>query len=274
MQLLKKYMCFTLLVNTLPTHTKLSFENVSNSVSKLFSKNKVEDIIHQEFKNVKTLELLAQHGSISIHTWKQTGAVLECKKTGNQLQLDQTTITAVQHDDLLQIKTLVQDKKNSASVTITLIIPENASVKIKTHTGDIVIKHVNNTINAQTDAGNITIVDGSGDIDIVTKSGDMLIQREHMLNTDHITALANSGNIILQVPQHMHSQISALTKNGKVYSDLFIKVHEKTTKLNDEVYRQQKQQVVGSIAKDGSALIAGSINLETKNGTIKIQNYV
>lgn len=274
MNLLKNYMPLCILLCTIPVQSKISMQNMQNSVSKIFSRNKQEIITHQEFKNIKQLELLCEQGNISIHTWKQSSTMIELKKIGSATQISQTDIDFLQYEDLLQIKTECKDNKSLATIHINIIIPEQTSVKIAIKQGDIFIKNLSGIIQAQTDSGNIDIIDGSQDITIRSKRGNLTIQRENMTNSEWISAITENGNIILQVPQHINSKILAEAKNGKIYSDLLITLQSKTTKLTDEVYKQQRHQLSGLISKDENAKIFGTINLETRHGMIKIKNYV
>jgi len=274
MNLLKNYMQLCIILCTIPVQSKISMQSMQNSVAKIFSRNKQETIIHQEFKDVKHLELLCDQGNISIHTWKQSSTMIELKKIGTPAQISQTDIDFLPYEDLLQIKTEHKDNKSVATIHINIIVPEQTSVKIALKQGDIFIKNLSGIIEAQTDSGNIDIIDGSQDITIRSKRGNLTIQRENMNQSEWISAITENGNIFLQVPQHIHSKISAESKNGKIYSDLLITLQSKTTKLTDEVYKQQRHQLNGFIAKDENAKIFGTINLETRHGMIKIKNYV
>ena len=274
MNLLKFYMQLCIILCTIPVQSKISMQNMQESVSKIFSLNKQENIFHQEFKDVKQVELLCEIGNITIHTWKQSSTMVELKKIGSQAQMSQTIVDFVNYDDLLQIKTEFLDKKILATIHITIIIPEQTSIKISIKNGNIFIKNLSGSIDAQTDLGNIDIIDGSSDVTIFSKRGNINIQRENMINTQKISAITDNGNILLQIPQHMNTNIIAEAKNGKIYSDLLITLQQKTTKLTDEVYKQQRHQLSGSISKDSTSVVCGSINLETKHGLIKIKGYV
>lgn len=274
MNLLKNYIPWYIILCTIPIQSKISIPNMQNSVSKLFSRTKQENVIHQEFKDIKTLELLCEQGNISIHTWKQSTTMVELKKLGSVTQLSQTTIDFLPYDDMLQIKTECNDKKNIATIHINIIVPEQTSVKISIKLGNIFIKNLSGEIQANTDSGNINIIDGSQDVSVRSKRGNIMLQRENMIDTEWISAITENGDIIVQIPQHINSKIIAEAKNGKIYSDLLVTLQSKTTKLTDEVYKQQRHQLDGIITKDENAKVAGTIHLETKHGIIKIKNYM
>lgn len=274
MNLLKIYIPLYILLCTIPIQSKISMQNMQNSISKIFSRNKKETIIHQEFKNIKQLELLCEQGNLSIHTWKQSSTMIELKKIGSPTQILQTDIDFLQYKDLLQIKTENKDKKHLAIIHINIIVPEETSVKIEIKQGNIFIKNLSGTIQAQTDIGNIDIIDGFQDITAYSKRGNITLQRENMIKTEWISACTENGNIFLQIPQHINSKVLAEAKNGKIYSDLLVTLQSKTTKLTDEIYKQQRHKLNGIISKDENTTASGTINLKTNHGIIKIKNYV
>lgn len=274
MNLLKNYMPLCILLCTIPAQSKISIQNIQNSVSKVFSKNKEETISHQEFKDIKTLELLCDQGNISIHTWKQSSTMIELKKIGSTALQNQAVIDCIQYEEMLQIKTENKDKKSSSTIHINIIIPEETSVKIALKQGNIFIKNLQGAIEAQTDSGNIDIIDGSQDVIAYSKKGNITLQRENMLSSEWVSAITQNGNIVLQIPQHINCKIIAEAKSGKIYSDLLVTLQPKTTKLTDEIYKQQRHQLDGIISQDENTATKGTINLETKHGMIKIKNYV
>lgn len=274
MTLLKYTIFFCTIFFTITTDAKISMHNIQNSVSHFFTKNKQETVLFQEFKDVHTLELLCQHGNISIHTWKQPTTVVEIKKTGAPTEQTTNTVDFIHYEHLLQIKPVTQDKKSAIITDITIIVPEQTSVKISNKKGNICIKNLDGTIEAHTHYGNIEVVDGSHNATVHSDHGNIVIQRESMHDTDTIKATTDQGSIALQVPQHINSTVQASTKSGKIYSDLFVTLESKTTKLTDMVYKQQKQELKGTIYNDYDASISGIIILETKQGTIKIKNHI
>lgn len=265
---------FLLLCSTLAIDAKISMQSLQSSVSQLFKTKKEEESITKEFNDVDQLEILCKQATIFIHTWKQPSTFVEIKKIGSKQQLCATDIDFIYYDHLLQIHPLVEQEKQSSSIVITIITPETARVKVATQSGNIVIKNLDGEIEAHTDSGNITIIDGSHNATMHTKDGAILLQRETMQNTDLIKATTDKGSITLQVPQYINSFIQAQTKKGKIYSDLLVTVEPKITKLNNAVYKEQKQSVTGSLQKDKESFVSGNIYLETKHGTIFIKNYV
>ena len=273
MSFLKNYVFILIITLTIPMHSKISITNIHHKVSSFFS-TAHEEIHHQEFQNINQIELFCQQGNISIHTWKQNSCIMEIKKQGSLQQIQSTPIDLIQEEGLLQIQINNQCQKTKAVTHISLIIPEQASIKVATKHGKIFIKNAFESIYAYTDFGNIDIIDGQTDIIAKTHSGNITIQREQLKQQHSITAETQSGNITLQVPQHINSSIQAHTKHGKIYSNLLITLEQLTTKLNDEIYKKFKQNLKGFILQDTSAEVAGKITLTTNIGTIKIHPYI
>lgn len=274
MNLLQHYLSLFIVLSTIPIEAKISIQSAQDSLSKIFTRAKEENIVHKEYTGIKNLELLCEQGNISIHTWKQSSTMIELKKIGSKIAIDRTAIEFSQYEEILQIHAICNDKKNIATIHINIIVPEQTFVKVATKKGNIIIKNLSETINAQTNWGNIDIVDGFGDIFIHSKHGNINIQRESMMNTENINATTDNGTIFLQVPQHINCNIKAEALGNKIYSDLLITVQPKVTKLTDEVYKKQQHQLLGAITNNEGSSPSGLIALATKHGSIKIKSFI
>lgn len=241
----------------------------------MFSGKKKEEFLQKEFEGVKQLELFCDAGNISVHTWKQPNIILEIKKQGNAQQLQNCFINCMQHESLLQVETTTQESRYIANTHMNIIVPEHTDIKVATKQGNISIKNLSGIVHAQTDYGNIEVIDSTNNITALTEHGNITIQRESMGKDHTISATTNNhGSIILQVPQHINTYIEAHSQHGKITSDLLVTLQEQTTKLNDEIYRQQRRNAQGTISKNKADSAQGSIKLQSKFGPIKIKSYV
>ena len=274
MNLLKNSLRLLIVFSTLSIESKISIQKSKDSVFKLLKHNKQENIINKECFGVKQFELLCQSGNICIHTWKQSSTMIEIKKVGSQSQIDATDIKFLQYDGILQINTVCNDSQSIPAIHFNIILPEKTSVKIATKNGNISIKNLFGFINAKTDYGNIDIIYGSSNVSINSKRGNLVIQRENMIDTDIINAIAENGDISLRLTQNINCDIKAKAKGGKIYSDLFITLKEQKTKLTDDIYKKQQQQLYGFISNDSIKPVSGLINIETYHGSIKIKNFI
>ncbi len=266
------YILIFLLLFTIPIKAKIAIHNIHNKISSFFSKNK-EEFFHQELENIQNIELLCDSGNISIHTWKQASTLIEVTKQGTSQQLKSTSINIHQTEKILQIYANHQDPCYTATTHINIIIPEETCIKLATKQGNISIKNVSGSIYAHTECGNIEVIDGEHDITAKATSGNIFIQRESI--KDHcIKAETFHGHITLQVPQYIHCHLTAQTKHGKIYSNLFITLLEQTIKLNEDTYKHQRHNIIGKIVKHPENKVKGSIQLTTHTGTIKVNPYI
>lgn len=258
----------------IPVYPKVSIPKISLPCKTFFLGNKKQDVFQKEFVNVKKIEFCANKGNLIVHTWKQKSIMLEIKKNGSAEQCHKTEINTCQDETLLQVEIKSEQEKTTAYCDIQLIVPEKTSLNIQLNTGDIIIKNLSGYIQAQTDHGDIIISDGDHEGIIRTHKGNIVLQKESINPDQILNAHTDSGNITLQVPQHINCNIFAHTKKGHIYSDLFITLQGQNTQLTDQFYKQQRQKLIGVIQKDRSNQGIGTVELSSLNGTIHIKPYV
>ena len=215
----QKVTSLLLLSFTIPIETKISIPKLPSSVSSFFSRNK-EEIIHKEFNHIKKLELLCEHGNISIETWKQPCVLVELIKNGSEQFLQSATVQCTVQDNVLQVSTIMKDDSLSGTVTIQVLVPETLPVKVATTESDITVKDLCGAIDAQTTSGAINILQGTNTVLAKTTQGNIVVQRQSMLPEHSLNLYSEHGNVTIAIPQSMNCDIQAQSLHGKIQSDL------------------------------------------------------
>lgn len=228
------------------------------------------------------------------------------KKANKEEQLVKITIDEIHalHDekDYYSIKTTLSDKKSKASVDYSVVVPHGMKLQLSTQKGkitvnethaplaattkqgNITITNADQTIKAESDYGSIQVAHATGNVSARTNYGNIIIDDTHkgiiaktnrgkivttcthIPETSRIQLQANSGNIILTVPQETNATIQGKTNRGTLVSDMYINLKAQTTQLNKKTWNRFKKEVDG-IMGTGEA----EIKLSSAKGNIKIK---
>jgi len=169
-------------------------------------------------------------GNILIHSWdkeqvkmiatKSVGAVWE--EQAEKL-LDDIEIEIITKKSQLSINTRyptsswwkqITSLSSAPRIDYELWVPLNATVQIKSVSGDIQIKEKNNNIKVETVSGNIGLSDIWGNIEVSTISGDINIQSSE----GNIMAKSVSGDIKIIETKGVVSSID--TTSGDIWVEL------------------------------------------------------
>lgn len=262
----------TLILITIPIHTKISIPKVPTRVSSIFSRSK-EEITHHEFNNVQKLELSTVHGNISIETWKQPCVLIELRKKGTAHFLAQATLQHQQKDHTLYASTRLKDQNITGTMNIHVLVPDHLPLKLTTTKGNITIKAHNGALDLTTQWGNITITQGTNTVLAKTVQGNIKLQRNKMKPGHALNLQADHGNITLSVPQELEADLEAHTDHGKINSELFISLHQRTIQLNEQTFKAMKHHVHGWIGQPQDTDNPVTILLTTQYGFINILPY-
>src|SRR5690606_15459678 len=97
----------SLILFTIPIVTK----NSTSSFSSFFKKHK-EEVIHQEFNDLKKLEITNLHGDISVETWKQSCVMIELHKKGSADFFKNSKLKHTLKNHTLVAQTQVEERHN------------------------------------------------------------------------------------------------------------------------------------------------------------------
>ncbi|MCX5923866.1 MAG: DUF4097 family beta strand repeat-containing protein [Candidatus Dependentiae bacterium] len=268
----QKVTSLLLLSFTIPIETKISIPKLPSRISSFFSRNK-EEIIHKEFNHIKKLELLCEHGDVSIKTWKQQCVLVELRKQGSDLFIQSAALQCNVKDNILQVSTTKSDASLSGTMTLQILVPETLPVKIATTEKDITIKNLSGAINAQTTYGAISIFEGTNTVIAKTTQGNIFVQRLSMQPEHSLNLHSDHGNITVSVPQDLNCDVQAQSLHGKIQSDLFITLRPPIMLLNDETFKQLKHNIHGIIGQPRQNQEIATMLLSSEFGVVKITAY-
>ncbi len=261
----------TLILSTIPIQTKISISKIPTKVSTFFSKNK-EETIHQEFNNIKNVELTNIYGNISVENWKQPCIMIEQRKKGNHDFLENCYLKTNIEDHTIHAITEIK-KSCKGTFNIRILVPEDISVKLKTNHGSINVKNHNGPMDVTTNYGPISIVNGNNTVIAQTIQGNILVQRKSMKNGHCLNLQSEHGNITLMIPQELESEIEMHTNYGKIISDLFITLYSQTVQLNEQTFKDIRHHIRGIIGQPSSHENPTTILLKADYGMISILPY-
>jgi hypothetical protein len=163
----------------------------------------------------------------------------------------------------------------NASATIDLIVPQGASVRLKSTNGGIRVEQTAGPVQAETANGAIHLRDVTGALNLVAANGsidcnarDAVIQAETANGSiDFEGSLADgsssfqtrNGSVQLGFPDHQSFSVDAQTDHGKVKSDFDIALESRQGK--------RSKHLVGRVGDDPKARVL----VRTSNGSIELR---
>lgn len=251
----------------------------------------------------KTLVIENNLGAIKIKTdWNQNTISLTAVKKASADNLAKIKIEIDdQKRDTIYVKTVFLDESAQGAVDYSLMVPKQMAVRLKTNKGTIKVKRFDGqvwantengtieianvtskvyatitekgsisidqssgTIQAATNNGNITINNAKQSVVATTSKGDITLQSNEIPSTSSIR-LDAAGTVQVYLPEETNAHLKAYAQNGKVYSDHYVTLASKTTKINNQAWSQLQKNVEGTLGT-GEA----EISLSSANGSVKI----
>lgn len=201
----------------------------------------------------------------------------------------------------LHIQSILKDPSITGSIDFTLVVPAGMQVRaqtkngsitidqaqedilVKTDKGAITIKNSSKTITAQTINGPICIANALGNISAITQKGNITIHGAKQsiiakankgkievtslqvpdISKIHLTT--DAGNISLALPKKTNARLCGKTNQGKIISEIPIKLKPRVTQLNRHAWARVKKEVEGTIGTGET-----DITLKSLHGTIRI----
>lgn len=261
----------TLILSTIPIQTKISISKMSTKASSFFSKSK-EEVIHQEFNNIKNVELTNIYGNITVESWKQPCVMIEQRKKGHAEFLKSCSLKTTVEDHTVHAKAEFAST-NKGIFNIRILLPENISLKLKTNHGTITVKNHNGPMDLTTNYGNITVINGNNTTIAQTVQGNITVQKKSIKNDHCLNLQSEHGNITLMIPQELEADLEAHTNYGKITSELFVTLHSQTIQLNEQTFKDMKHHVHGWVGQPSCNENLPTILLKADYGAISILPY-
>jgi len=221
-----------------------------------------EKTIEKTFSNVKSIQLGTASGDIIIKKSNRGNVDLTVRHSFDD---ESYTPTIQEHNGKLILKEEFSQGNHSGNSTWTLAVPDNASLKLNTGSGNINLENVNVELESSQGSGDIEMIRVKGEITFNTGSGDVIIRDsdgEFKINcgSGDISATggrgdynlnAGSGNIALKA---IEGTFSANTGSGDIEA---------------AELRLQSESKFNSGSGDASVLLAGSLdqNISVNSGS-------
>lgn len=288
--------CFSL--NTMLKQTK-------EKLVTLFGTNTKIEIFQKDIARTtqKTLIIENNLGTIKIKTdWTQNIISLKAVKKASAENLAQIKIDIDdQKRDTINVRTVFLNDTAQGSVDYSLMVPKQMAIRLKTNKGTIKVKRfdgqvwantengaieiaqVSNKVHATiTEKGSISIDQSTGIIEAATANGNIVLNNTEQsvvattakgdikLQASRLPATSSirldaAGTVQLYLPQETNAHLKACTQKGKVYSDHYVTLASKTTKINNQTWPELQKSIEGTLGT-GEA----EISLSSACGSIKI----
>jgi len=206
-------------------------------------------------------------GSISITTWNKPTLMVEATKRGSEQDINHAKFTVTVNDEDATVTINSESRistKKSVAIDYALIVPQKASLIIRTELGNISTQETHGNLDLQTLSGSISIEQSSKTVHAKTPNGSITAE-QRTVSADASIFLDAEYDITLIMPENANARISASTIQGKINSDIFITLDPLTTTLNKDAYKRMQQQIWGTTGAGGPP-----ITLESTRGTIQI----
>jgi len=207
------------------------------------------------------------NGSINITGGSgSTVEIVATKKADNQKELDKIKIEISASADEIVVETELGDSdkwyshsSDSGSVTYEVIVPAGSMLdSVETVNGSVTISGVSGNVAAESVNGGLDLRDLAGDAKLSTVNGSVDAAFARLEGQQRVKAETVNGRVTLKLPENADVEIKADTLNGGINGRDFGLETEKGFVGSD---------LNGKIG-NGSA----RINIDTVNGSIKIQN--
>lgn len=214
-----------------------------------------------------SLSISNVNGSISITGGSgNTVEIVATKKADNQKDLDKIEIEISASADEIVVETELGDSdkwyshnSNSGSVNYEVIVPAGTMLdSVETVNGGVTISGVTGNVVAESVNGGLELKDLAGDARLSTVNGSVEAEFSRLEGQQRVKAETINGRVTIKLPENADVEIKADTLNGGINGRDFGLETEKGFVGSD---------LNGKIG-NGSA----RINIDTVNGSIKIQN--
>lgn len=154
--------------------------------------------------------------------------------------------------------------------SITITNARDAVVAQSLREGDIYMSNIQGSIKANTNRGNITIEHANGVINAHAKKGTVRTSHGALASNSRISLTTDMGNVIVSLPSSTPVHLVSKTEHGAIYSDHYVTLKSRTTKLDTKSWNSFKKDVDGYLGTHNSYERLAKIELRTTKGNIKI----
>ncbi len=266
---MKKLLLIGILCTAQVYHSRLYAFNIKN----LWQKTEQETMTKEyQIESRSIINVFNTEGSVTIKPWNQHKVTIEVSKRGSAEALKATTISSALNasGSIATITTRVPENKQSATVDFTIMVPEDATLKIMQTKGPVRIRGVLGSIDVSLEEGNITIIDATKMVSAKTGSGTISLDQKKLDDASGIFLESHKGSITLRLPKETRAHLHARTIAGVIVSDHPVTLVPITLKINREGWKRLQKEVEGTL---GGLKGGAPITLEATKGNITIKEY-
>ena len=228
------------------------------------AKEKYEEKFEKTVSLAKNGKVILKNisGDIEVKSWNQDQVKIDALKVSKASSLsrakenaEKVDIAVNKEDNILRIETQypkIHIGSLSVSVHYRLSVPDRASVRIKSVSGDITLVEIGGTVEAVAVSGNVEVMKADKGVDCKAVSGDLKLQE---ISGDAFLKTV-SGDITLE---KMRGSIEAETVSGDVQM-----------REVSEAKNVKGNVLSGSIVYQGNINSDGKYNLKSHSGRIEM----
>lgn len=233
-------------------------------------------------------------GTIHIKGWHQAHIAVTIHKKAHapeDLARAYCTLTQTEHGIISLRVQASENMHKKCTVDLTIHMPYSMpttvmaqstifaehmhnTIQIQTNEGDIFTEATRGMVHGETKKGTIVISDAFGPVTAYTEHGNIAIEASHnsvtaetmqgsitascaaLPTTASLTLTSNKrGTLLLTLPETVEARLIADTCRGTITSDLLITLERHTTLLNSHAYKDAQQHIRGVIGQNGAAEI-------------------
>lgn len=159
----------------------------------------------------------------------------------------------------------------SANSSVTVLVPQNTSLKLKTMTGKVEVEGVNGEIEANSMNGGVTITNVGGSVVAHSLNGRVTVSLNRIEPNKAMSFSTLNGDIDVTMPAATKANVRLKNDHGEVWTDFDMKL-ESTPKVEqgksaDGKYKVKFERTVTGTINGGGP----DMSFTTMNGQIRIR---
>jgi DUF4097 and DUF4098 domain-containing protein YvlB len=165
----------------------------------------------------------------------------------------------------------VSTRSFMTNADLSLHVPVNTSLKLKSVMGDVVVDGVTGDVEAESTNGRMTLTNISGAAVVHGINGSIIATFARVPPDKPMSFSSLNGDIDVTLPADTHARLKLKTNNGDAYSDFDITLQPQNANVEESGDRGHRRitidhSAVGTINGGGP-----EIQLVTFNGNIKVR---
>lgn len=227
---------------------------------------------------LRLVDIASSNASITVKTYDGRDVIVE---SGGARHRDNTHVPEGMHQiyipargiDVQQQGDTVTIRGRSASESITVTVPVETSLHLRSSNGSVSVDGVHGEIDAETSNGSLRLMNVSGSVLANTHNSKITVSMDRVDPSKPSAFSTLNGSIEVTLPPDLKARMKMTTDNGSIYSDFDVTVSaggatSQPNNTSDGRYRLRFDRTVqGTINGGGGA----DLTFRTANGSIVIR---